>query len=235
MLNPLSAAVRAGIGAGGCMEQTMMNSIQTIHPLALVEGFQKYLPVLEVLRQCGADVGVQIPAGGKVCIMLMAPHDNFRKLASDTFKVYPAGTWNVGTICTAVMDLTQYWSGTKATKVTGMIFPCVMPYLAERYMAWSQHIPDDGEAHPYADFLAACDPWFDGVADQAETAGVFFINMPAGHIAKVRAALLHTATEYLLMEVGKVGGLVGDYKIHHHEFQPTAEAQGLLVADRVTA
>lgn len=235
MLNPLSAAVRAGIGAGGCMEQTMMNSIQTIHPLALVEGFQKYIPVLEVLRQSGADVGVQIPAGGKVCIILMAPHDNFRKLATDTFKVFPAGTWSVGTICTAVMNLTQYWSGTNATKVTGMIFPCVMQHLSERYMAWSQHIPDDGEAHPYADFLAACDPWFDGMVADKAVAGVFNIELPAGHIAKVRAALLHAATAYLLLEGSEISGLVGDYKIHHHEFQPAAEAQGLLVADRVAA
>lgn len=213
----------------------MMNSTQTIHPLALVEGFQKYLPVLEVLRQSGADVGVQIPAGGKVCIMLMAPHDNFRKLASDTFKVFPAGTWNVGTICTAVMDLTQYWAGTKATKVTGLIFPCVMSYLAERYMAWSKHVPDGGEAHPYADFLAACDSWFDGVIADKVVAGVFNIELPAGHIAKVRAALLHAATEYLLLEGGEISGLVGDYKIYHHEFQPAAEAQGLLVTDRVAA
>lgn len=235
MLKPLSAAVRAGIGAGGCMEQTMMNSIQNIHPFALVEGFQKYLPVLEVLCQCGADVGVFIPAGGKVSIMLMAPNDNFREMTTDTLKVFYAGSWDVGTICTAVMDLTQYWSGTKLTKVMGMIFPCAMQHLSDRYMAWSQHIPNGGEPHPCADFLAACDPWFDGVADKAETAGVFFVEMPAGHLLKVRAALLRAATAYFLLEGREVGGLVGDNKIHHHQFQTTTEAEGLLVADRVSA
>lgn len=212
-----------------------MNSFNNFHPLALHEGFQKYISVLEALRLYGTDVAVMIPAAGKVSIMLMAPNENFRKFDTENFKVFPAGTWDVGTICTAVMDLTRYWSGTKATELIGMVFPCVMPHLAERYMYWSQYIPEDGEAHPNADFLAACDPWFDDMPEKASAAGVFFIDLPAGHIAKVRAALLRAAAAYFMSEGRDVSGLIGDYKIHHAQLQPSTEAEYLLMADRVAA
>lgn len=212
-----------------------MNSFNNCHPLALHEGFQKYISVMEALRLYGTDVAVMIPAAGKVSILLMAPNDNFRKMNTETFKVLPAGTWDVGTICTAVMDLTRYWSGTKATKLIGMVFPCAMQHLAERYMCWSQYIPEDGKAHPYADFLAACDPWFDEMPEKAASAGVFYINLPAGHLAKARSALLRAAAAYFMAEVRDVSGLVGDNKILHYQFQPTTEAEHLLMADRIAA
>lgn len=212
-----------------------MNSFNNFHPLALHEGFQKNILVLEALRLYGTDVAVMIPAAGKVCIMLMAPNDNFRKFDAENFKVFPAGTWDVGTICTAVMDLTRYWTGTKATKLIGMVFPCAMQHLAERYMCWSQYIPEDGEAHPYADFLATCDPWFDEMPEKAAAAGVFFIDLPAGHIAKVRAALLRAAAVYFMAEGREVSRLVGNNKIHHDHLQPTTETEYLLMADRVAA
>lgn len=212
-----------------------MNSFNNFHPLALHEGFQKNISVLEALRLYGTDVAVMIPAAGKVCIMLMAPNENFRKFDAENFKVFPDGTWDVGTICTAVMDLTRYWSGTKATKLIGMVFPCAMQHLAERYMYWSQYIPEEGEAHPNADILAACDPWFDDMPEKAAAAGVFYIDLPVGHIAKVRAALLRAAAAYFMSEGRDVSGLVGGYKIHHAQFQPSAEAEHLLMADRVAA
>jgi hypothetical protein len=212
-----------------------MNSFNNCHPFALHEGFQKYISVLEALRLYGTDVAVMIPAAGKVSILLMAPNDNFRKMDTENFKVFPAGTWDVGTIGTAVMDLTRYWSGAKATKVTGMVFPCAMQHLAERYMYWLQYVPEDGEAHPYTDFLAACDPWFDEMPAKAAAAGVFYIDLPAGHIAKVRAALLRAAAAYFMAEGRDVSGLVGDYKIHHQQFTSTAEPKHLFVTDRVAA
>lgn len=102
-------------------------------------------------------------------------------------------------------------------------------------MYWSQYIPEDSEAHPNADFLVACDLWFDEMPEKAAEAGVFFINLPAGHLAKVRSALLRAAAAYFLAEGRDVSGLVGDNKIHHHQFQPTTKAEHLLMANRIAA
>ena len=181
----------------------MMNQI--INTVALVEGFEEFLQALEVLRQCGADAGVSCHACGHISITLMAHRDDCLKEETDTCMIFPAGTWSVGTICTAMMDLTQYWSGTELTKVTGMFFPGLMQHLSDRYM---------DVAHPYADFLAACDAC--GIVVTVEKVGVCLVEMPIAYLAQVREALLRAATPYFLLEGSEVGGLVGDNKVPHH-------------------